>query len=203
MMIKILLSFYLFAAALTFFDCGKKGENPPNPSIQNSPLGVRVEADAPVEAEKLNAIDAALTAVFSDARAQGYGAMLNHSDYAIFVNRKCIDRNGVKAWLTRADNYDGTEYDQNPQAGIGEIYAAEQVVKNNNIVVPRYIICDDSLNNIANTARYGAEHVILWYNEPFKYLETETHRTGGHPLIPVVYHPPETSAAIPNTTLNR
>lgn len=189
-MIKILLSLYLFAAVLTFFSCGKKNENPPNASIQTTPLGVRVESESAVDADKLNAIDAALTELFADARAQGYAAMLNHSDYAIYVNRQCVDRNGVKVWRGRADNYDGTEYDQNPAPGIGEVYIAEQVVKNGNIVVPKYIICDDTLDNMANTARFGAEHVILFYNEPYKYLETETHASGaGHPIIPK--RPPE------------
>lgn len=177
---KNLLLILILVFAVSAFDCDKS-----NASVQTTPKGARIESDSPVDADRLSVIDQALTEVFSDAAHLGYTERLTHGAYTIFVNRNCQPRNGVMVWLGRADNYDGSEYDQNPAPGIGEIFIAEQVGKVNNQIVPRYIICFDSFENIAQTTRYGAEHIILAANDLNEYRRTETHSNGaGHPIIP-------------------
>ncbi len=155
-----------------------------------SPLGISVVSGLPVDADILDTMDASLSELFDDARALGYTEKLKHSDYTIIVKEDCVDRNGTLSWLTRADNYDGTEYDQNPEPGIGWVYCAEQVLfrrrQSDWQLEPtmEYVICRGSLGLIANTTRYGCEHLILLHNSFEKYKETETHRDGeGHPII--------------------
>lgn len=151
-----------------------------------TPRGVTVYAGGLVLSETQNTIDEALTELFEDARALGYTQKLDHSLYTITIKEDCIDRSGTMSWLVNAPNYNNTEYDQNPDPSIGQVYAAEQVLFGlNGEPSMEYVICRGSKELMANTTRFGAEHIILFYNDFAKYKETATHLDGaGHPIIP-------------------
>ena len=153
-------------------------------TVQFTASGARVESSAEISVESLQTIDEALREVFSDAAALNYSNVLTHGEYKIYVHRECTDRNGVMNWLGEAPNYDQTEFDHDPRVGHTKVYRAEEVIRVNGAIVPRFIICLDTQPNMANTTRYGAEHVILFFNDRDLYYQTETHLTGGHPIIP-------------------
>lgn len=154
--------------------------------VQTSPQGVRVASYRGVGAEFLDAVDAALNELFLDAVSLGYSNRVAHDQYLIYVKHDWelspVDR--VPSFRVRADNYDGTIYDVDPRSGIGYVYATEYVIRGlNGIPTGEYVITNDP-DNLARNVRYGAEHIILYFNDPVRYAATETHTSGGHPLIP-------------------
>jgi hypothetical protein len=197
MMKKILIFAFTFIIGLVAvfgLSCG--GDNngsrprtptPSNPSTGGSrtPMGINLKLSSPLDASIQNTMDASLAKLFSDVQGRPYSQKIRHSDYTIMIKDDCVDRSGTMSWLDRLDSYDGTEYDQDPRPGIGMIYRAEQVTLNPSRP-PEFIICRDSEQNMGNTTRYGAEHIILYYNDRGEYDRTAVHTTGGHPIIPML-----------------
>jgi hypothetical protein len=144
-----------------------------------TPLGITLKGQ-PVPEDIQAEMDNALTELFTTARARGYSAYTNHSNYVIIVKDDCANRNGTMAWLDRLDSYDGTPYDQNPAPGIGEIYRAEEVRLNSG--PPTFLICRDVKEHMRNFTRYGAEHIIYWFNDRAAYNATST-PTHVHPIM--------------------
>jgi hypothetical protein len=138
--------------------------------------------------ELKQAIDESLTNVFADAAALGYSNKLSHSDYIIYVLDDCIPSpvNHTPSFKLRADEYDGTVFDQDPRPGFGYILASEFVIQDGTPPTPttEYVVCND-LENIRDSARYGAEHIILYNNNLPEYDRTKFHGNGvNHPIIP-------------------
>jgi hypothetical protein len=148
-----------------------------------TPRSVTIQSTTPVSTEILNTVDTSLELLFQDVSGRGYKSKLKHSDYIIVVKDDCIARNGVKAWLERNDDYNNTIWDQNPDPKIGEIYQSEKVTLSS-LAYPRFTICRDLPSIMANSVRYGAEHIILYYNDTEEYERTKIHTTTGHPIIP-------------------
>ncbi|HNQ14063.1 MAG TPA: hypothetical protein PKM58_00780 [Pyrinomonadaceae bacterium] len=154
-------------------------------SIQTTELGIRVAAKSPRSAEFLAEVDRAASKVFFDASREGYREWLDGARYVIYVKDDCTPSPvaRIPSFKIRADNYDGTVFDQDPRPGIGYVFASEWVFKDNGTPTGEFVICAD-FGNLARNVRYGMEHVILYFNDPVRYAATETHTSGGHPLIP-------------------
>ena len=179
------MMFALILAVSLGISCGGDGPKPGNrtpvPSQNQTPMGIKIESIVALSDEQKSAMDGALTQLFSEVRARNYNNKLNHSDYSIIVRNDCVERGGIKVWLERLDQYDGTEYDQDPTPGVGMIYQPERVVLNPNRA-PVFTICNDVPQVMGTTARYGAEHIILYYNDRSEYDRTAFHGPP-HPII--------------------
>lgn len=188
-LITFILSLIIGLGAVALVSCGGNGgtvipKTPtPTTGLSQTPKGIKLKLSSPLDVSIQNDMDAALTKLFSDVGAKNYSKMLSHSDYTITVKDDCVNRSGTMSWLDRLDSYDGTEYDQDPRVGIGMIYRAEQVTLSPNRA-PEFIICRDVPATMKNTTRYGAEHIILYYNDMTEYTRTAVHTTTGHPIIP-------------------
>jgi hypothetical protein len=155
---------------------------------QTTKEGIHVFSIAGVSNETLDSIDKGFDSVIQDAKLSGYGdtgKSYYPSFYEVFIPTElCVPspEQHVPSFKLRADNYDGTQYDQyNPKGylvkdGIGVIWASEQVVNNNGM-----IICTSGAEN---NFRYGAEHIIIKEKDPTYYEQTKTHTLKGHPLLP-------------------
>lgn len=174
---------YLLLLLIFLVGCGEpKIVQPPSSSL-TSPNGIRIKSNSTVSSSTLTTMDASLAKLFQDAKLRNYTKKLNFTDYTIFIKEDCIDRNGTKVWLERNDSYNNTEFDQNPDPVIGTIFQAEQVILNDSSVVS-FVICSDTEFNMSNATRYGAEHIILFYNDKKEYERTKIHTsTQGHPII--------------------
>lgn len=152
--------------------------------LETTPAGVRVASKNGVGMAFLDRIDNSLRRLFENAVRDGYTQKLSFSDYIIYVKHDWelspVDR--IPSFRVRADNYDGTIYDVDPRRGIGYVFATEYVIKIGDAPTGEYVITTDP-NNLERNVRYGAEHIVLYFNDPVKYYATETHTTGGHPLI--------------------
>lgn len=145
--------------------------------------GVLIASKNGTVSELKDVVDASLDDLFADASYLGYTNTLNFSDYIIYVLDNCTPSpgQGVPSFRLRADEYDGTIFDQDSRPGIGYILASEYVIKEGSTPTTEYVICND-LANAANNVRYGAEHIILSRNNQAEYQRTEYHGNG-------VYHP--------------
>lgn len=192
--LSFLLTFIIGLVAVFGLSCGGDNDRPRNPGNTvtqptpatggtRTPQGINLRLSSPLDASIQNAMDASLTKLFSDVQGKGYNQKVRHSDYIINVKDDCVNTNGTMSWLDRLDSYDGTEYDQDPRPGIGMIYRAEQVTLSPN-KAPEFVICRDVVQNMSKTTRYGAEHIILYYNDMNEYNRTAVHTTSGHPIIP-------------------
>ena len=158
---------------------------------ESSPRGIHIASRSGVSADFKNAADEELDKLFYDSRALGYTNNLNFSDYTIYVLPDCqiTPVNHGRAFLVRADSYDGSIYDQDPRTGHGKIFAAEMViVEPNGFISNEYIVCDAPGGvdeELRNAIRYGPEHIILKRNDEAEFQRTWYHGNGiGHPLIP-------------------
>lgn len=163
---------------------------------QTTAKGARVFTNRRLTVIQLNLIDAGLDDAERDAIASGYKIRLPHSFFEIAIPKlDCIPapESGDPGFVIRADNFDGTEYDTfNPKGkgvmdGVGVIFAAEMVV---NVGSPdltttkaRIVVCPNR-EILRNGVRFGAEHIWIARNDAEYYLETESHRTRIHPLLP-------------------
>ena len=185
--ITFIITVTLGLVAVFLLNCGDSNggiKTPtPTPTGTTTPLGIKLKLTSPLDASIQTEMDASLTKLFSDVRGRGYVQKVRHSDYTITIKDDCVNQNGVMSWLDRLDSYDGTEYDQDPRPGIGMIYRAEQVTLSQSRA-PEFIICRDIVSTMKNTTRYGAEHIILYYNDMNEYNRTAVHTTTGHPIIP-------------------
>lgn len=156
-------------------------------------LGIEVLSNGATQ-DVFDAIDRGWTQVKADAIASGYTEHLDPTLYRVYVHPTCVPspEQQIPSFLIRADNYDGTDFDQfNPQGkgvkdGKGMVYAAELVA--NNGVQPfsnepaSIVICPGVAEN---AARYGFEHILALYNDDTYYNATATHANGaGHPILP-------------------
>ncbi len=160
---------------------------------ENSPL---VASDRQEAAEIYDAIHRAVVEKCEDARALGFNAGLNPGDYIVYVIKpdRELDSNGVYVpnfLIKNADNYDGTQWDQDPRPGHGAVWAAEYVIMDNNIpsnewVVARYT---REFETLFAAAGNGLDHILQYKNKHIPghegdYERDLTHINSGHPLIP-------------------
>lgn len=143
-----------------------------------------------ISQEQINLAQQGLTEAFNDARLSGYSNALISSGYVISIPViPCVPSPVYRtmSFQLRADDYDGTEFDQyNPRGagvrdGVGVILAAEMVTD----LGGSMIVCADA-SVIKDAVRNGAEHIIIWNNDNEYYSETWFHGGGGmsHPLLP-------------------
>ena len=150
---------------------------------ERTPNGVLIASKRGESSEFKDTVDSSLNDLFADASALGYSNALNFSDYIVYVLDDCTPspEQHIPSFRLRADEYDGTIFDQDSRPGIGYILASEFVIKDGNAPTTEYVICND-LANARNNARYGPEHIILSRNNLQEYQRTEFHGNG-------VYHP--------------
>ncbi len=189
---KILLILMIATAAI---NCGNKknstatqdgkGGGAAAEVTQKAANGANVVSQNTLPPEKLTVINDAISNLIADAKFLGFTEDLDANAYTVYVVTNCEGvGDEVKAFRIRADDYDGSIYDKNPQPGIGEILAAEQVIMNFAAPSNSWKICDDNLPTMANTARYGLEHILLFHNRYDEYTRTANHANGTfHPLI--------------------
>lgn len=147
-----------------------------------TPRGVRVYAVSRPRAEVLNAIDSGLAELFNVARRRGYGRMLEHSNYTVFIGRADRQRDSAGAYspdiAVGAAQYAGSVYDKG-----GYVFAAGLVLS---MEPGAFLIAEHErdFGRIANVARYEGEHIVLYHNDRSLYSRTADHsRGGGHPII--------------------
>lgn len=146
-----------------------------------TPKGVKVFSQGEISDAHLSEIDAALTRLFEIARRRGYQNRLNFGDYTIFIPNPQLYRNGVPCFKIRLDEYDGTEFDQNPMSGIGEVFAPEYVLPDFSGFVVAYT---DDMELLRTCVHNGAEHIILFENDRALYDQTAVHSNdNGHPIL--------------------
>lgn len=162
-------------------------------SQERTTKGVLICSKNGISQEFKDIVDESLTEVFNDAILFGqskqvnWNQKLNHSDYIVYVLDDCTPspEQHVPCFKLRADEYDGTIFDQDSREGIGYILASEYVIKDGNVPSGEYVICNDIIN-LYNNARYGAEHIILYFNDIDEYNATVFHGNGVyHPIIPI------------------
>jgi hypothetical protein len=144
--------------------------------------GVRIYAVNPPNPEMLRAIDDGLTELFNVARRRGYRALLNYSDYTVFIARADRTQDSRGAYspdvAIGSGQYAGSVYD----AG-GFIYVAGMVLELNRGV---FIIAEHErdMRRVADIVRYEGEHLVLYHNDQGLYRRTADHsRGGGHPIL--------------------
>ena len=160
---------------------------------QTTPQGTAVHGFQSVSDNQLRIIDSGLTGAFNDARISGYSEALNYSRYDIFTAKYCAlsPEQQVPSFLVRADDYDGSEFDQynseggRVRDGIGVVFAAEQVISlGSNGSKGEMLVCPQE-SHLANAVRHGAEHIVIANNDPVYFDLTWYHGNGFyHPLLP-------------------
>lgn len=185
--VYILIGLALLALGVFIFRRRKSRSIDVKPN-DKTPRGINIVSSQPVSDAMKSAMDESLTNLFNDARALGYTQKITHGDYTIHVRHDCVrsPESGTLSFKIRADEYNNSIFDVNPDPNIGEVLAAEQVITHNNFPTTHYIICADTdLENVRKTTRYGAEHIILAFNDPSEYERTKFHGNGiYHPIIP-------------------
>lgn len=190
---NLILILCLFLAT-TAFDCGKSESHGAGGDakdvVQTTAIGVTVVSRGGISAEQLGAINSGVAEVIEDGKALGFTEHLDPHLYTIGIVAACeTTPGGNLAWRIPANDYDGTQYDINPAPGIGEVYAAERVLMERapdftSRPSNTYQICPGSVGLMQNTARYGLEHILLFWNDFPEYQATANHGSGGgHPLI--------------------
>lgn len=166
--------------------------------VQTTPKGARVLSKKGVSDKCLELVDLGLSDAFEAAVASGYTNQtpMEFGFYDILIpNIDCVPspEQKIPSFLIRADNYDGTEFDQhNPKGvgvkdGIGVTFCAEMVVSlgtpGSSLLRGQMVCCSDE-SVVRDATRNGAEHIIIAFNDTDYYWETQTHTTKGHPLLP-------------------
>jgi hypothetical protein len=147
-----------------------------------TPRGATVYSVSRPSGSVLGAIDRGLADLFAAARRNGYSRMLNYSSYTIFIARpdRLKDSQGQYSpdIAIGAAQYAGSVYDQG-----GYIYASGMVVSNS---PPAFVIAEHTrdFQRISNVVRYEGEHLVLYYNDRQRYMQTRDHSRGGsHPIL--------------------
>lgn len=78
-------------------------------------------------------------------------------------------------------NYDGSIYDKDPRPGKLRLCVAGMFELVN--LEPVMFVVDDPAMTL-NAAAYEAEHAVLLDADRDKFIETQYHQTGGHPILP-------------------
>jgi hypothetical protein len=141
------------------------------PFVPQSVAGkINIQSPVVLDSSTIEGMNAAFTQLFSEAKSRGYTKYVGHSDYTVIVRNDCQLINGTMAWKEYVPDY-------------GEIWQAEQVRISSN-KVQTFQICKDVSQNMSNTTRYGAEHIILYFNN-----RPEFERTKIHTDAPETWHP--------------
>lgn len=154
---------------------------------ENSPL---VASKNGVSQDYLRWIDESFDNLTRDISAQNRDHNIYSQAVILYILDDCVlsPEQRVPSFLIRADDYDGTQFDQDPRPGIGKIYAAEYVIQEGNVLTNEWVICNSTDETyVKNASRYGYEHKFLydWYRS--EYEATKFHGNGvSHPLIPDV-----------------
>jgi hypothetical protein len=155
-----------------------------------SPGGLKllVESGANVTDEEIGVIEDGILDCFTKAKLRGYTHALKLSEYTVAIlksERSPVDQiySFLVPDLTGA--YAGIEYDKG-----GYVLAAEAVCNFGGIAGNVFCVADahgmpteKDREALYNAAMFGAEHVILKFNDPELYAKTEIHTAGGHPLF--------------------
>lgn len=161
-----------------------------------APASPLVCSDRQESAEMLAAIHTAVIEKIEDARALGFDAGLNPSDYIVYVitpDRE-YDSDGVYVpnfKIRNALNYDGTQWDLDPRPGHAEVWAAEFVIMDGNNPSNEWVVARYTREWATAQAAVGngLDHILQFKNQHVPghegdYLRDLTHTVGGHPLIP-------------------
>lgn len=183
--------------------------------VQTTPLGTQVRSEKGVSDADLVSVDEGITQAINDGKSSGWTntqTPYNHSLYIVYIplnGCKPSPLQQIPSFLIRADNYDGSIYDQYNSKGllpteqqnsfdkyvrdnIGVIYAAEMLMGlntpgsvTNNIpnTHASFVVCQETLKE---GSRYGAEHNIIAHYDANYFKETMTHSTKAHPLLPYI-----------------
>lgn len=200
MKIILVLTILIFGA-LTGCGGGDSPKDIPNGSvelsrkqIQRTAGGARVFSENGVSQNQLNLIETGLTTRAEAAQADGLTLGLNTDFYEIYIPKQSCEpspEQRIPSFKVRADNYDGTEFDQyNPRGqgvkdGIGVVFAAEMILSYGG----QMVACSDE-QYLAEAVGNGLDHIALAQN-PEAYADganyfncTITHTVYGHPLLP-------------------
>jgi hypothetical protein len=169
-MIKFRNIVMMFALILVVSLCGCGGSTP-QPPVKKE--GLAIQSTQAVSDEIKQAMIDSLNQLFVEAKARGYKNYLSLNDYTIIVRNDCrpAPESGVMSW-------------QEETPGYGLIWQAERVSISSG-QVQFFQICRDNMATMANTTRYGAEHIILYFNDKAEFERTKVHTTPelGHPII--------------------
>jgi hypothetical protein len=167
----------LFLALFTFACSDGGGTMPgngtprPTPAPNNGTLSVN--STAPVSEETKTLMKKALDELFEDAKVKGYTKYTSYSNYIYVIRQDCQLINNTMSW-------------QQETPGYGLIWQAERVQIKPTATVQTVQICNDIPEHMYNTTRYGAEHVILYFNNQTEFKRTEIHSDAcncPHPII--------------------
>lgn len=200
-----LLILTILLLSVSAFKCGKSGA-PKAPKLtvhcetnqkSNPTNGAQVCSKSGVSQMHLNAIDEELKQLSNDVASRNYQTGRFPSNYVIFIYDSCVlsPESRTRSFLVDGGTvYDGTDFDQwNPlgrgkKDGESRIYAAEMVISNNyGGLTNAYIVCNTPVIDAVfrDATRFGAEHLILLWNDRAEFDRTWFH--GGnvfHPIIP-------------------
>jgi hypothetical protein len=157
---------------------------------QKTPMmGVTVASKSGVSNQYLGWIDESMNELSSDITAQNRAHNINPSLVTIYALHDCVlsPESRTPSFLLRADSYNGTEYDQDPDPRIGKIFAAELVLPDRfGGMTNSWVICQSNDETyVKNASRYGYEHKFLYDFYRGEYEATKFHGSGvNHPLIP-------------------
>lgn len=177
-------------------------------SKQTTPNGAEVYSLNGVTQDDLVKTDEGLTQAFTDGRASGWtrdDVVYDYRRYRIHIPADgCVPspETHTPSFIVRADNYDGSVFDQYNTKGelpqdqqdgfnkyvkdnIGVIYASEMVLtylrNAPQDMKAEFIVCQEI---IKDGARYGAEHVIASSFDPWYFSLTMVHDRIPHPILP-------------------
>lgn len=198
-------------AAVFFIACGgsvpkeiRDAAKAPNGSVrlsqavnQTTPAGARVFGFDRLTDGQLASIDAGIIAAARDGAISNYYAATSPAFYEIYTPPgKCSlsPQSRTPSFLVRADDYDGSEFDQYNSRGVdvldgtGVIYASEMVLSlgtpGSTLNIGQMYVCSDE-SVLADAVRNGAEHIIIANNDSDYYAITWFHGGGFyHPLLP-------------------
>lgn len=168
-----------------------------------TPAGIRVRGESLATAEELAAIDAGWELI--DRKSDRYNyPRLPRDQYTVWLVPAITDFDSAGNYAPSfaapincrpgiADPYCGSEYDKGIYTVGGKqvhkwvryVWAAEQVLPNSNNAILVARARQFNAEYVAMAVSYGGEHEIFRRHDTAKFLETQTHLTGGHPLLPL------------------
>lgn len=191
--------FIILVLLLLLVGCKKDGNQPPlsgneeitvyNAVVQKkTPNSPTIASLNGVSDEYLMWVDQSMDNLSRDIEAQSRTSNITPANVTIYVLPNCVlsPEQQTPSFLITANNYDGSDVDQDPTPGVGRIYAAEYVIWNNGTMTNSWVICESSNETyVKNVSRYGYEHKYLYDYYRNEYNLSSTHRDGApiHPLI--------------------
>ena len=144
---------------------------------------MRVFARSKPRSEVLQAIDRGLTQLFAVARRHGYRAVVNHSNYTVFIARADVTRDRNNNYspgfnVAAPGSYRGSIFDKG-----GYMHVAGMVLS---FSPAAFVIAehDKDWQRIADVVGYEGEHIVLYHNDRPFYDRTLDHSRGGsHPIL--------------------